>query len=743
MSDFIDFCQPDPARKIYLVGGFAWRISIHTQQRRAIRLVHDLFIEQHLRAGDKVAVIGAGAAGLACAAALVQRNVEVQLFEAADHLLPLQGNSTQRFVHPNSTTWPQTPMRPYSDLPFLNWHAGCIDEIVEAMRFEFGQYFGLFGAPGVLARMGCQVTEITEGNRGEIVRYLTKEKMRDDYRCNAVILCTGFGREQKISGCDSFSYWEDTSPAPFGTALNKAKVAIIGDGDGALLEVFRCTWGEAQLEQIYQQLDQEGEIFEDLAEAKATIKYAETVAKQVDRPTDADCQRLAAAYEDQLAFSDSGRKLLLRNLRNDVQVTLISPRDPYSPRASPAHKVLLAFLKKKAGLIEFHKGRAEGVSFDRTSQTYTISAKTSRKGDPKPLGPYDRIFERLGPRREYCKLTRDTFGRKLVAFKKSNAGRLILLNPNHTDDFGPDSYEIGPVGRGSATDLFRAKLAGYFQRRVKDATFAFPEQCPPGKLAVVHPPEFDQSRDHWPTEYFGYTVVYRSHGAKPSPASPCDPLPAPTDRSPVLAMGHGILDPIQGSASAVAAVAAVVATQKGRRFALTALHPFHDTATMVAAAAPPDDHMSRIIGSINRERFARQQQQGNDSRYNCLRDILAIELRQDVAATSELAGMRIRESKSSLKHYYYGSRIAILNTRRIGKIHHPNVQEIVRNCADELIKTDGFRIALDEEESEIIPGSPVFTEHRELLGMVVGQTARFLFCVDMDDVINRLGCRLA
>src|ERR1041385_1270445 len=77
---------PDAAKeygseRLYILGIFDKRITLFTQQTRAINLIYSLGKQGKLRAGDRVAILGAGAGGLPAAIAATTRQAVVTVFE--------------------------------------------------------------------------------------------------------------------------------------------------------------------------------------------------------------------------------------------------------------------------------------------------------------------------------------------------------------------------------------------------------------------------------------------------------------------------------------------------------------------------------------------------------------------------------------------------------------------------------------------------------------------------------------
>ncbi len=48
---------------VFVLGCFERRVTLYSQQVRALNLVHSLFAEGRLREGDRVAIVGAGRPG--------------------------------------------------------------------------------------------------------------------------------------------------------------------------------------------------------------------------------------------------------------------------------------------------------------------------------------------------------------------------------------------------------------------------------------------------------------------------------------------------------------------------------------------------------------------------------------------------------------------------------------------------------------------------------------------------------
>jgi hypothetical protein len=141
-------------KNVYFLGPYAERASFASQQRRALNLVWALQQSEPI-SGKRIAIIGAGLAGITAAAAAVAGGAAVWQFERQDYICSLQRKTYKRFIHPTINFWPDEPLKPTTDWPFLNWFAAppCHDVIAE-VETQWKRYF----APSVDPVM----TEVTK-----------------------------------------------------------------------------------------------------------------------------------------------------------------------------------------------------------------------------------------------------------------------------------------------------------------------------------------------------------------------------------------------------------------------------------------------------------------------------------------------------------------------------------------------------------------------------------------------------
>jgi hypothetical protein len=227
----------------FILGSFAKRVTVKSQQVRALNLIHSLVKTGKIKAGKKVLIVGAGFAGLTAAAATLRAGCDVTVLEQSVSSLSLQRNCRHRYLHPNILDWPtEGSSNPNADLPLLNWTAGLSDRIIAHVDSEFEQirrqtrsaYRGIFGAnPINILPTGAVLWNETNANR------------REDFE--VIILAVGFGLENPELGA---GYWAD-SPIDQNTSDTKdLKVLVSGNGDGALADLTRLCIADFRPDQV-------------------------------------------------------------------------------------------------------------------------------------------------------------------------------------------------------------------------------------------------------------------------------------------------------------------------------------------------------------------------------------------------------------------------------------------------------------------------------------------------------------
>ncbi|MDQ0420292.1 hypothetical protein J2045_001311 [Peteryoungia aggregata LMG 23059] len=230
---------------VYVLGSFDTRITFYSQQVRALELAHALFYEHRLPANARVAVIGGGAAGLTLAAGLaMQGGVIVHLFEKAQHLLPLQGDSQRRRLDPHIYDWPNPDAdHERAELPLLDWRSGSAIDVRRAVLREFSEV-QMATEDRLLVRTRHAITAITPQAGRFIVSFEreadggARETASQEF--DIVVLAIGFGLENPFAlpGTETPSYWRDAGVPGAEIAGNARPTFLVsGNGDGGLIDL--------------------------------------------------------------------------------------------------------------------------------------------------------------------------------------------------------------------------------------------------------------------------------------------------------------------------------------------------------------------------------------------------------------------------------------------------------------------------------------------------------------------------
>lgn len=230
---------------IYVLGIYDTRITFYSQQVRALELAHALQHEHLLPANARVAVIGGGAAGVTLAAGLaLQGGVEVHLYESADRLLPLQGDTHRRRLDPHIYDWPNADAEhERAELPILDWRSGSAIDVRGAVLREFGEV--QTATEGRLTvNVRHKVTTVVP-NHGRFIVTFEREgtggaRETASREFDVVVLSIGFGTEPRfaIPLTATASYWADAGVPGAEIAGNPRPTFLVsGNGDGGLIDL--------------------------------------------------------------------------------------------------------------------------------------------------------------------------------------------------------------------------------------------------------------------------------------------------------------------------------------------------------------------------------------------------------------------------------------------------------------------------------------------------------------------------
>lgn len=228
-------------KNVYATTFFTRRhIAIVDQQARAFNLCHALSQSGLVTRKTRVAIIGAGFSGMACAVALaVRRDCIIHVLERERELLKRFRQAGFRYLHPelNDRGWDILFSEPdkTTKFPFLNWSADYAPIVAGNLRREFEHYCQ---HTGIVLNLGIEVLSI-RNDKSQVVLQLGRG---DELPVDVAILATGFGLEGRSELTSDASYWHSGNPESYepvrtDTSRGKYRILISGNGDSAVIEL--------------------------------------------------------------------------------------------------------------------------------------------------------------------------------------------------------------------------------------------------------------------------------------------------------------------------------------------------------------------------------------------------------------------------------------------------------------------------------------------------------------------------
>ncbi|MDI7065771.1 FAD-dependent oxidoreductase, partial [Klebsiella pneumoniae] len=137
LSDWINAAAAPGADGVYFLGAFDRRITFYSQQVRGLRLAYALDAEGLIVTTDKIAVVGAGAAGLSFALCAALLGYHVTLYDPANTPLQLQ-SASPRLLHPHIYEWPDIgSLDDRAGLPLLDWKSDAGGSVSGKLQNDF------------------------------------------------------------------------------------------------------------------------------------------------------------------------------------------------------------------------------------------------------------------------------------------------------------------------------------------------------------------------------------------------------------------------------------------------------------------------------------------------------------------------------------------------------------------------------------------------------------------------------
>ncbi|MFL9899668.1 hypothetical protein PQR71_16175 [Paraburkholderia fungorum] len=220
---------------VFILGTFEKRVTVYSQQVRALNLVDAILSEGLVRPNGRVAIVGGGVAGMTAAVALAKAApglALLDLFESRTRVLELQHGS-RRYLHPHFYDWPAIGSEEVdAGLPIMNWRAGPAADVADALRDEFER---TIQSSVLKQHLALPVVKLRPSSLG-LVRVVTGDGLATNRIYDAVILAIGFGFERCLDG-ETASYWTPSGLAgPILAPIENPVIFISGNGDGGLVD---------------------------------------------------------------------------------------------------------------------------------------------------------------------------------------------------------------------------------------------------------------------------------------------------------------------------------------------------------------------------------------------------------------------------------------------------------------------------------------------------------------------------
>jgi hypothetical protein len=236
----LELMSPPGHPNLFILGAFAKRVTVYSQQVRAINLIDAIHYYRRSLKNQRIAIVGAGAAGLSAAARALEYGATVTLFERNPDVMSIQNNSRHRWLHPTIYDWPLFEIGGEADdakLPVMNWIAQDANKLASGLRTQWktlGRKYGVH----VRTLFPVEVTAVEPefGNyRLQYVDSRRGSKRNHSEVFTLVVFAAGFGLEPEGAGRNS--YWEQD---PWDQIARPEQVVLVaGYGDGAMTDLMR------------------------------------------------------------------------------------------------------------------------------------------------------------------------------------------------------------------------------------------------------------------------------------------------------------------------------------------------------------------------------------------------------------------------------------------------------------------------------------------------------------------------
>ncbi|PYD71785.1 hypothetical protein CFR74_13055 [Novacetimonas hansenii] len=405
----------------YVLGCYDTRITLYSQQVRALELAYSLSRGHYVSSSSHIAVIGGGAGGLTMAAALALQGAQkIHLFERARELMPLQRQSVRRQIDPHIYNWPAPGAdNEEAELPILDWKSGPARDVRATLLQQYND-IGTAVDGRLVTRCDNSVMSITSNGSAFEITFerdaANGERETSRLTVDMVVLAIGFGIEspRPIAGISTQTYWLDSGvPDGYVDGQPRPSVAISGNGDGGLIDLVAAASQDFDHHAMIQLITKHpnvNRLFVPLAQIDKTARNADARGTGFD---------FIAAYDaaigdivDDLGLTDE----IERSILPGIQIYLLTRNSEVLSTKTATLNRLAVYLVKRAC------DRRTRENFTHlVSQNVTLFGQPSLAagGAPPSIGPealtwsldcdgqrvdVDRVVVRRGPNNNYVRL---------------------------------------------------------------------------------------------------------------------------------------------------------------------------------------------------------------------------------------------------------------------------------------------------------------------------------------------------
>jgi hypothetical protein len=381
------------APQFYVLGAYAKRVTIYSQQVRAINLVDAIWRYHREPPGPRIAIVGGGIAGLTAASRMLEyvaarapeNKTKVSIFEQNADFISIQSDATHRWVHPHLYEWPNEESGAHlndADIPQLSWHAQDARGLSKELRDKWKEIADK-QAELVEERRSTMVTRV-EADAGKY-RLTWKSppngSAEESGKFDIVILALGYGLEPGADG--RISYWRPDGMDWIGQP-GEQRVLVAGYGDGALTDLMRACLLNFDHESILK------EVIKALQPSDI-----ESIRELEDDLGAVDAEELTRGY---CAAHFPKVVTILKDKQNKLRKVVLTGPGPnlFDPAASTLNRLVVSQLLRMKAFQ--HIGLTNGERIKKPAQEDLAIAGILARTDPK-LDSFTDIVLRFGTKK--------------------------------------------------------------------------------------------------------------------------------------------------------------------------------------------------------------------------------------------------------------------------------------------------------------------------------------------------------